>query len=361
MAKEKEEPKLFYSPKKGCKTKITNRRVSYFVEIIDILSKLKTDLIHIEEDFMYVSDGDVAIKALLRLGVKASVDRKEFKKIVKPIEGEFTTTLFDDRLEFAWGEGNVTSINIEPSREDCDWRFGKELSMFDDDDFYHGLVCGGAGVDIDGNGRLGFVHYDGETVTATDNVVLSQAEYLVRPENRYPFSISGKTIKVWKDLNLPTKYICVYENGCQIMLRDDVIIQDKSNYCNFTPISKALNSKVSQFRTLSGNKFKLSDKIWKSLSMFKKCKEITLKNNEIVSGSENLKVAIDITPFENDEESFTIDISQFYRLKPLVTSSSDFSVIKADVGPHINTFLYVEPDPGLEDAIIIGGIAEEKE
>lgn len=360
MAKE-EDDNLFYSPKKGCRTKITNRRVSYFVELVDILAKLKTDLIHIREDFMYAVSDNVAIKVLMKLGVNATVNRKELKKVIKHIDSEFTTTLHEDRLEFAWGEGNLTSIKIENYTQEDNWKFGQEIATFDDDDFYHSLVCGGAGVDPNGKGRLGFVHYDGLTLTSTDNVVLSQAEYRVSAAQRCAFAISGLALELWKDLNLPTKYFCIYENGAQIMLRDDVIIQDKSNYYSLALLNQKLNNRVNNFKALVNKRFKVPEDFWKSLSMFKKCKEVTFKNNEIISEDESLKIVTEIVLFDDDNESFSICVSELYRLKPLITSSSDFSVIKIDIGPHINTFLYVETDPGLEDGLIIGGIAEEKE
>lgn len=360
MAKEKDEDNLFYSPKNGTRTKITNRRVSYFVELIDILSKLKTDTIEIREDFMYASDGNTAVKVLMRLGIDATVDRKELKKVIKPIDSEFSTTLHEDRIEFAWGEGNVTSIEILEESELHSWKLGKEIAMFDDEDFYHSLVCGGAGVSADGKGRLGFVHYDGMTVNSTDNIVLSQSEYRACPDKRCQFAISGKALDLWKAINLPTKHICVYENGTQIMLRDDVVIWDKSEHYSMPLLSQALNNRVNNFKVFADKKFNLPNTIWKSLAMFKNCKEITLKNNEIVSDDGTLKISTEIAPFDDDNDYFSIAVSEFFRLKPLIIALSDLSVIKVDVGPHINTFLYVEPDPGIEDVIIIGGIAEEK-
>lgn len=363
MAKDTKDKVTFFSPKKGelCDYKPTSK--TRLVEAVDILSKLKTEVIHITKDSMFCINDEhtLAITVLFKLGVEGCVDRKEFKNIIKLVPEEFSTSLSNEGLEFHW-DGNSTKIPIVNEDYTVDWNLGEEEAEYKGNKFFTSLFLGGCAVSTDFDNRLGQIAFDYETIASSDNVMLCEQVYKGEEQDCLTiFALSGKAFELWRNINLPSKYLAVYENGNRFMIRDDIIIWDKSKYNDNAKVNNAIKAKVDAFIHEHKKRFKFPEETWKALKMFKGCKELIIKNNEIkVSGNVSLKKSTNIVPFDNDREEFVVNTKQLFRLENLTTSNSDFSVVTIQDGPYYKKYLYVDPDPGLkETTIILAGICEE--
>jgi hypothetical protein len=358
---EKEEKKYYYSPKVGDIVEYKKSKKHILVDYLDMLCKVGSEHIEIRPGYMKATKGHVSLKCIIQLGVDCKVNAKDFKKVVKHIEGQFSTTYADNLLIFSWGENGscATTIEVIGQNEESEAEgLGKELACVSTDAFYQCLTTGSVGV---GGSPLvcQYVHYDGQTIASTDNILASFCDYNF--ENQAAeFAINELSLKLWREINLPTKYICVYERGVRFMIRDDIIICDKSFYAYTQNMSVSIKDRLTHLTNYTYQKFKITEDIWKKLKMFKDCKEITISNNEIRGEqASKLKMQTSITPFPEDCDSFTIDIKQLLRVKHLVTDFSDFSIAFLDFGSHVLKYLVVEPEVGCSDLVVIGGIAEE--
>ena len=345
----------YFSPKLG-RMKIDNRKdKSELQKAVDCLSKTKSKEVLLKDLYLLAMNHSSAVQVQMSIGVSGLVSMKDLKAVAKTVHGQFSVTRQEDIITFSW-DGGVMSIGIE----DCSFPvldIGKEVFVFNTpDDLGPCLLSGGSSVAND-NPRnvLNRVYFNGNRFLSSDGVMLSNCAYEV--DSPAPFSMNYEAYALWIKLDLPMRYLAVYEEGCRIMLDKNVILWDRC-LASEDP-SDIFLGVLDRFRPQGKIKTKLPSKVWANLKKMKGMDEVCFANGRMFSSDIQFENKLKI--FDNDCDEFVIKIEEMNRLRTLVTANSDFSFIQMEENEIIQNYLLVEPDPEYDETIIVAGCNVTKE